>query len=66
MNKNMSEWDKDKYITESQVRSMEIKKYNKPLTSRRCYTKCIKDSQILDLVGLAQKLADDSNKSFDK
>ena len=45
---------------------MELKKYNKPLTSRRWYTKYLKDSQILDLVGLAQKLADDSNKSFDK
>ena len=46
--------------------NMALKKYNNLLTSGRWSTKDPKDAQILDLVGVAQKLSDDLNKSSDK
>ena len=42
---------------------MDLKKCNNLLTSGRWYSKDPKDTQILDLVGVVQKLADDSKKS---
>ena len=45
---------------------MALKKYNNILTSGRLYNKNPKDYKILDIVGVAQKLADDSNKSSGK
>ena len=45
---------------------MALKKYNNPLTSGRWSSKDPKDSQILALVGVDQKLADDLNNSSDK
>ena len=41
---------------------MALKKYNNLLTSERWPTKDPKDAQILDLVGVAQKIMDDSKK----
>ena len=45
---------------------MELNKYNNLLTSGRCTNKDTKEDQILDLVGVGKKLADDSNKSSEK
>ena len=45
---------------------MALKKYNKLLTSGRWSIKDHKDDQILGLVGVAQKIANDSKKSYDK
>ena len=61
-----SEWEEDKEFTEDQVRAMALKKYNKLLTSGRWNNKDNKDSHILTLVGVAQKLADESNKLCEK
>ena len=66
MNTRRSDWEEDKKFTAERVRSMYLKKYNILLTPGRWYTKDPKDSQILALVGVAQKLADDSKKSSDK
>ena len=41
---------------------MDLKNYNNLLTSGKWSTKYPKDAHILALVGLAQKLADDSKK----
>ena len=41
---------------------MELKKYNNLLSPGRWYTKDPKDSHIIDLVGMSQKLMDNSNK----
>ena len=46
--------------------AMDLKNYNNPLTSWRWYNKDPKDIQILSLVGVAQNIADDSNKPSDK
>ena len=45
---------------------MALKKYNNLLTSGRWYTKYPNDAQLMDIVGVAQKLADYSKKSSDK
>ena len=44
--------------TSEQVRGTDLKKYNNILTSWRWSTKDTKDSYILDLVGMAQNIAD--------
>ena len=62
MDTRMSKCEEDKYFTEEQVRSMALKKYNNLLTSWRWSTKDPKYAHILALVGVAQKLADESNK----
>ena len=46
-----------------QVRDMELNKYNNLLTSYIRSFKDTKDSKILALVEVSQKLVDDSNKS---
>ena len=56
------DWDWDKYFTAYQVRFMYLKNYNNLLTSGRSSTKDPKDSQILALVLVSQKLAYDSKK----
>ena len=66
MNTRRSEWGEDKDFTAEKVRDMDLEKYNKLLTSGRRSTKDPKDAQILDIVGLAQNIADGSNKSSDK
>ena len=66
METRRSEWEEGKYFTVEHVRSMALKKYNNLLTLGRWYTKDLKDAQILALVGVYQKLADDSKKSSDK
>ena len=43
-----------------------MNKYNNLLTYIRWYTKDPKDAEILALVGVAQKLVDDTKKSSDK
>ena len=48
------------------MRAMDLKKYNKTPNSRRWSNKYPKDAHILALVVLAQKLADDSEKSYDE
>ena len=48
------------------MRDTDLKNYNKILTSGRCYTKYTKDSHILNLVGVDQKIAYNSNKSSEK
>ena len=45
---------------------MALKKYNNLLTSVKCYTKYSKVEQILSLVGVYQKLMDESKKTSDK
>ena len=45
---------------------MSLKKYNNLLTSGSWYNKDLTDDRIIALVGVAQKLADDSKKSYDK
>ena len=45
------------------MRDTELNKYNDILVSGRWSTKDPKDAQILALVVVTQKLADDSNKS---
>ena len=55
-----------KDFTAEQVRSMGLKKYNNLPTSGRWSTKDPKDAQVLALVGVTQKIADDSTKSSDK
>ena len=45
---------------------MGLKKYNNLPTSGRWSTKDPKDAQVLALVGVTQKIADDSTKSSDK
>ena len=66
METRRSEWEEDKDLTEYQMRSMALKKYNSLLTSWRWFIKDTKDAQILALVGVAQNLADESKKLFDK
>ena len=61
-----SEWEEDKEFTAYQVSTMVLKKYKNLITSGRWYNKYPKDDQILALVGVAQKLAYDSKKSYDK
>ena len=45
---------------------MDLKKYNNLLNSERWTNKDTKDAHIPALVGVAQKLADESNKSSEK
>ena len=66
METRRSEWEEYKDFTEEHVRAISMKKYNNLLTPGRRYNKEHKDSQILDLVGVEQKLADDSKKSSEK
>ena len=46
--------------------AMDLKKFNNLLTSGKLYSKDLNDDHILALVGVAQKMADDSNKSSEK
>ena len=57
-----NEWEEDKEFTADKVISMVLKKYNRLLTSERWYNKDTNDAQILSLVWVSQKLADDSKK----
>ena len=66
MDTSRSEWKEDKDFTVDKERDLALKKNNNLLTSVRCSKKYPKDSQILALVGLAQELADISNKSSEK
>ena len=61
-----SEWEEDKEFTEDHVRDRALNKYNNLLTSGRWPNKDPKDAQIPYLVGVSQKIADDSNKSYEK
>ena len=61
-----SEWDEEKEFTEEQERDIALKKYNNILTSGRCSKKDTKDVQILSLVGVSQKIADNSKTSYEK
>ena len=61
-----SEWEENKDFTAEQMRAIDLKKYNNFLTSGRWSTKYPKDAQILALVVVPQKLADDSKESSDK
>ena len=66
METRRSEWEEYKYFTAEQVRDMSLKNYNNLLISGRCFIKDPKYAQILTLVRVVQKLADDSNKSSEK
>ena len=66
MQTRRSEWEEDKYFTSEQVRATALNKYNNFLTSGRWTNKDPNYDQILDLVRVAQKLADDLKKSSDK
>ena len=66
METGRSEWEEEKEITADQVRAVDLNKYNTLLTSGRCTNKNPNYTPILALVGLNQKLADDSKKSSDK
>ena len=66
METKRSEWEEDKESTAEQLRFMALNKYNNLLNSWRWSNKDPKDDQILALVVVAQKLAEDSNKSSDK
>ena len=46
--------------------SIALKKYKNLITSGRWFNKDPKDSQILSLVGVAQKLSENSKKTPDK
>ena len=61
-----SDWEEENDLTAYQVRAMALKKYNNLLTSGRWSNKDPKDYHILYLVGVDQKLADDSKKSSDQ
>ena len=58
MDTSRSKWGEGKDFASEQVRTMALKKYNNLLTSGKWSTKDPKDAQILDLVGVAQKLSD--------
>ena len=60
------EWEEDKEFTEDQMRDMSLEKHNKLITSGRWYKKDNKDNNILALLGVDQKVADDSNKRSEK
>ena len=60
------EWDEDRDFLSEQVRSMTLKKYNNLLDSGRWSTKEPKGSHILALVGVTQKLMNNSNKTSGK
>ena len=66
METRRSEWEEDKEFTVEKVRAMDLKKYNNLLTSGRWYNKYTKYSKIIALVGVNQKIVDNSNKSCDK
>ena len=58
MEARRSEWEEENSFIAEQVRYMDLKYYKNLLTSGRCSTKDPKDAHILDLVGVAKKLAD--------
>ena len=62
METGRKEWEEYKDFTEDHLIAMALKKYNNLLTSGMWSTKYLKDSQILALVGVAQKLVDGSKK----
>ena len=66
METSRSEWEEDNYFTPEHMRAMALKKYNTLSTSGRWHTKDTEDDQILALVGVTQKLADNSKKSSEK
>ena len=59
-------WYEVKESIAEQVRVMYLKKYNKIIISGRCYTKDNKDYNIMDIVGMAQNIADESKKESEK
>ena len=66
METRSSEWEEEKYFTGDQVSSMYLNKHNNLLTPGRCSKKDSNYSQIIALFGVAQKLADESKKSYEK
>ena len=66
METRQSDWEEVNYFTSEQLSDMALKTYIYLLTSGRRYNKETKDSHILDLVGVTQKLSDDSKKSSEK
>ena len=61
-----SEWEEDKDFTAERMRDMDLKKYNNLLTLERWSNKDPKDDQILALVGVTQKIADEYKKPPEK
>ena len=66
METSRSECKEDNYFTAEQVGAMALNKYNNLLTAGRWSTKNTKDAQILFIVVVDQKLADESKKSSEK
>ena len=66
MDTRRSEWEEEKDFTTEQVMYMALKKYNNLITSGSWSTKDPNDDQILSLVGMSQKISDDSKKSSEK
>ena len=62
METRRSEWGEEKDFTENKVRDVALKNYNNLLTWLRWSTDYPKDDDILALVLVAQKLADESKK----
>ena len=63
MESRRSEWEKDKEFTSEQVRELALNKYENIFTSGRLYNKDPKDAHTISLVGVAQKLPNDSKKT---
>ena len=66
MDTRRSEWEEDKDFKSEQVRDKNLDNYNNIFTSWWLSNKDPKDYQILDLLGVDQKLSDDSKKSYEK
>ena len=66
METRRSEWGEEKDFTENKVRDVALKNYNNLLTWLRWSTDYPKDDDILALVLVAQNLADESKKSYEK
>ena len=58
METRRSVWENYTNFTAEQVMDMDLNKYNNLLTSWRCSTNYTRDSKILALVGVSQKIAD--------
>ena len=66
METSRSEWEEDKELTAYWVRSTYLNNLNSLITSGIWCNKDYKDVHIIALVRLAQKLADNSKKSYEK
>ena len=62
MDTRRSAREEEKEFTEEQVKAIDLKKHKKILNSGMWTNKDTNDDQILDLVGVVQKLEDDSKK----